>query len=187
MNKKNVRMEFYAGVDNFKVDAKSNLGILLKLASSGLLNRLDDLQMLKMGEVVRVTLESATMHYTEKVDAETLEPIRSYKQENGVWRAIENEPLALDVGEDQVIERQEEVAADIVDLFLLTATYENNSDFNARIVLARMAEGYDPEDIAKEVGLDSAVELMKKLNEARIEYAGMAKAWDEAKEDDDEE
>jgi hypothetical protein len=29
--------------------------------------------------------------------------------------------------------------------------------------------------------------LLKKLNEARVEYAGMAKAWNEAKEDDDEE
>lgn len=53
--------------------------------------------------------------------------------------------------------------------------------------MIRIAEGYTFDEIASELKAESASELIKKLNEARIEYAGMAKAWYEVKEDDDEE
>lgn len=45
-------LEFYAGIDNFKVDAKGNITITEKLAGSGLLNQLDELQKLKLDGVV---------------------------------------------------------------------------------------------------------------------------------------
>ena len=188
MKKENVCMEFYAGIDNFKIDSKSNLAILLKLASSALANRLDDLQTLKVGDVIKVTFELANTCYTEKVDAETLEPIEYYERDNkGVWTTVENEQTSLDVGEEQTIEREEEITADVVDKFLLTEKYELKSDFDPKKVLIRIAEGYTFDEIASELKAESASELIKKLNEARIEYAGMAKAWYEVKEDDDEE
>ena len=37
-------LEFYAGIDNFKVDAKGNISITEKLAGSALKNKLDELQ-----------------------------------------------------------------------------------------------------------------------------------------------
>lgn len=181
-------LEFYAGIDNFKVDAKGNITITEKLAGSGLLNQLDELQKLKLDGVVRFTIESAVTRYTQKVDAETLEPVEYYERDTaGTWTIVQNEQLSLDVGEDQVIEREEEITADVVDKFLLTEKYELKSDFDPKKVLIRIAEGYTFDEIASELKSESASELIKKLNEARIEYAGMAKAWNEAKEDDDEE
>lgn len=181
-------LEFYAGIDNFKVDAKGNITITEKLAGSGLLNQLDELQKLKLDGVVRFTIESAVTRYTQKVDAETLEPVEYYERDTaGTWTTVQNEQLSLDVGEDQVIEHEEEITADIIDRFLLTEKYELKSDFNPRKVLVRMAEGYSFDEIAKELNFESASDLLKKLNEARIEYAGMAKTWYEVKEDDDEE
>ena len=53
-------------------------------------------------------------------------------------------------------------------------------------VLIRIAEGYSFDEIAKELDFESASDLLQKLNEARVEYAGMAKAWYEVKGDDDE-
>ena len=50
-------LEFYAGIDNFKVDAKGNISITEKLAGSALKNKLDELQKLKADGVVRVTIE----------------------------------------------------------------------------------------------------------------------------------
>lgn len=181
-------LEFYAGIDNFKVDAKGNITITEKLAGSALLNQLDELQHLKQDGVVRFTIESAVTRYKEKIDAETLEPIEYYERDTaGTWTTVQNEQLSLDIGEEQVIEREKEITADIIDQFLLTEKYELKSDFNPRKVLVRMAEGYSFDEIASELKAESASELIKKLNEARIEYAGMAKAWNEAKEDDDEE
>ena len=168
-------LEFYAGIDNFKVDAKGNISITEKLAGSALKNKLDELQKLKADGVVRVTIESAVTRYTEKIDAETLEPVEYYEQ------------TSLDVGEEQTIEREEEITADVVDKFLLTEKYELKSDFDPKKVLIRIAEGYTFDEIASELKAESASELIKKLNEARIEYAGMAKAWYEVKEDGDEE
>ncbi|MHB9953020.1 DNA primase [Ligilactobacillus murinus] len=181
-------LEFYAGIDNFKVDAKGNISITEKLAGSALKNKLDELQKLKADGVVRVTIESAVTRYTQKVDAETLEPVEYYERDTtGTWTTVQNEQLSLDVGEDQVIEREEEITADIIDSFLLTEKYELKSEFNPRKVLVRVAEGYSFDEIAKELDFESASDLLKKLNEARVEYAGMAKAWYEVKEDDDEE
>ena len=37
-------LEFYAGIDNFKVDAKGNISITEKLAGSALKNKLDELK-----------------------------------------------------------------------------------------------------------------------------------------------
>lgn len=188
MKKENVRMEFYAGIDNFKIDSKSNLAILLKLASSALANRLDDLQTLKVGDVIKVTFELANTYYTEKVDAETLEPIEYYERDNkGVWTTVENEQTTLDVGEEQTVEREGEITTDVVDKFLLTEKYELKSDFDPKKALIRLAEGYKLDEIVDELGFESASELDKKLNEARIEYAGMAKAWDESKDVEDDE
>ncbi|WP_298490949.1 DNA primase [uncultured Lactobacillus sp.] len=155
-------LEFYAGIDNFKVDAKGNISITEKLAGSALKNKLDELQKLKADGVVRVTIESAVTRYTEKIDAETLEPVEYY-------------------------EREEEITADVVDKFLLTEKYELKSDFDPKKVLIRIAEGYTFDEIASELKAESASELIKKLNEARIEYAGMAKAWDESKDVEDDE
>lgn len=184
----NMSLEFYAGIDNFKVDAKGNISITEKLAGSALKNKLDELQKLKADGVVRVTIESAVTRYTQKVDAETLEPVEYYERDTtGTWTTVQNEQLSLDVGEDQVIEREEEITADIIDSFLLTEKYELKSEFNPRKVLVRVAEGYSFDEIAKELDFESASDLLKKLNEARVEYAGMAKAWYEVKEDDDEE
>ena len=181
-------LEFYAGIDNFKVDAKGNISITEKLAGSALKNKLDELQKLKADGVVRVTIESAVTRYTEKIDAETLEPVEYYERDiKGVWTTVENEQTSLDVGEEQTIEREEEITADVVDKFLLTEKYELKSDFDPKKVLIRIAEGYTFDEIASELKAESASELIKKLNEARIEYAGMAKAWSEVKEDDDEE
>lgn len=53
--------------------------------------------------------------------------------------------------------------------------------------MIRIAEGYSFDEIAKELDFESASDLLQKLNEARVEYAGMAKAWYEVKGDDDEE
>lgn len=179
-------LEFYAGIDNFKVDAKGNISITEKLAGSALKNKLDELQKLKADGVVRVTIESAVTRYTQKVDAETLEPVEYYERDTtGTWTTVQNEQLSLDVGEDQVIEREEEITADVVDKFLLTEKYELKSDFDPKKVLIRIAEGYTFDEIASELKAESASELIKKLNEARIEYAGMAKAWDESKDAED--
>ncbi len=126
-------LEFYAGIDNFKVDAKGNITITEKLAGSGLLNQLDELQKLKLDGVVRFTIESAVTRYTQKVDAETLEPVEYYERDtSGTWTTVQNEQLSLDVGEDQVIEHEAEITADIIDSFLLTEKYELKSDFNPR-------------------------------------------------------
>lgn len=182
----NISLEFYAGIDNFKVDAKGNISITEKLAGSALKNKLDELQKLKADGVVRVTIESAVTRYTQKVDAETLEPVEYYERDTtGTWTTVQNEQLSLDVGEDQVIEREEEITADVVDKFLLTEKYELKSDFDPKKVLIRIAEGYTFDEIASELKAESASELIKKLNEARIEYAGMAKAWDESKDAED--
>ncbi len=181
-------LEFYADIDNFKVDAKGNISITEKLAGSALKNKLDELQKLKADGIVRVTIESAVIRYTEKIDAETLEPVEYYERDiKGVWTTVENEQTSLDVGEEQTIEREEEITADVVDKFLLTEKYEFKSDFDPKKILIRFAEGYTFDEIASELKAESASELIKKLNEARIEYAGMAKAWYEVKEDDDEE
>ena len=97
-------LEFYAGIDNFKVDAKGNISITEKLAGSALKNKLDELQKLKADGVVRVTIESAVTRYTEKIDAETLEPVEYYERDiKGVWTTVENEQTSLDVGEEQTI------------------------------------------------------------------------------------
>lgn len=181
-------LEFYAGIDNFKVDAKGNITITEKLAGSALKNKLDELQKLKADGVVRVTIESAVTRYTQKIDAETLEPVEYYERDTaGTWTTVQNEQLSLDVGEDQVIEREEEITADVVDKFLLTEKYELKSEFNPRKVLVRVAEGYSFDEIAKELDFESASDLLQKLNEARVEYAGMAKAWDESKDVEDDE
>ena len=185
---KNMSLEFYANIDNFKVDAKGNISITEKLAGSALKNKLDELQKLKADGVVRVTIESAVIRYTEKFDAETLEPVEYYERDiKGVWTTVENEQTSLDVGEEQTIEREEDITADVVDKFLLTEKYELKSDFDPKKILIRIAEGYTFDEIASELKAESASELIKKLNEARIEYAGIAKAWYEVKEDDDEE
>ena len=98
-------LEFYAGIDNFKVDAKRNITITEKLAGSGLLNQLDELQKLKLDGVVRFTIESAVTRYTQKVDAETLEPVEYYERDtSGTWKTVQNEQLSLDVGEEQTID-----------------------------------------------------------------------------------
>lgn len=181
-------LEFYAGIDNFKVDAKGNISITEKLAGSALRNKLDELQKLKSDGVVRVTLESAVTRYTEKLDAETLEPIEYYERDTqGAWITVENEQTALDVGEGQTIEREEEITADIVDKFLLIEKYELKSDFDPKKALIRIVEGYTFDEIASELKFESTTELIEKLNEARIEYAGMAKAWYESKDIEDDE
>ena len=152
-----------------------------------MLNQLDELQKLKQDGVVRFTIESAVTRYTQRVDAETLEPVEYYERDiKGVWTTVENEQTSLDVGEEQTIEREEEITADVVDKFLLTEKYELKSEFDPRKVLVRVAEGYSFDEIAKELDFESASDLLQKLNEARVEYAGMAKAWYEVKGDDDE-
>jgi len=74
-----------------------------------LLNQLDELQKFKQDGVVRFTIESAVTRYTQRVDAETLEPVEYYERDiKGVWTTVENEQTSLDVGEEQTIEREEE-------------------------------------------------------------------------------
>ncbi|WGN89793.1 DNA primase [Ligilactobacillus faecis] len=177
-------LNFYADIDNFKVDSKGNVSITVKLEGWGLNNQLDNLSKLKEDGRAKITIESAITHYKRTVDAETLEPVEFFEKDgNGVWTSVKNEQLSLEVGGEQTIEQDEEITADIVDKFLLIENYEIKGDFEPRKTLAMLSEGYSFDEIATALKFESTTELINKLNEARVEYAAMAKAWSKANEE----
>lgn len=83
----------------------------------------------------------------------------------------------MNLGLDQVINQDEDITADIVDKFLIQEKYENESGFNVRQALLKISDGFTFDDIAKDMKLKNTTELVKKLNEVRMQYAPMARAW----------
>lgn len=74
-------LNFYADIDNFKVDSKGNVSITVKLEGWGLNNQLDNLSKLKEDGRAKITIESAITHYKRTVDAETLEPVEFFEKD----------------------------------------------------------------------------------------------------------
>lgn len=178
-------LNFYASIDSFKNDNKDNTSITLKTDGTSLDHQLDTLRTLKNDQVVHITFESAQIHYKADVDVETNKPNKVYEKDaNGVWqvRQVEYTNLELD-GIENTVPVDFEITADVVDSLLLSQKYVYDAEdgFNPLPVLNKMAEGYDFDDIAKELDM-SVTEMLDRLNKARQYFAPYAVAWQKEKE-----
>ena len=171
-------LNFYSEIDSLQVTNKDEVVIKIKTSGSNLDKQIDELRTLKNDGAVRIMIESAVVHYTVQKDIETGEDVTTYEKDtNGVWQSKPNGQSALNLGLDQVINQDEDITADIVDKFLIQEKYENESGFNVRQALLKISDGFTFDDIAKDMKLKNTTELVKKLNEARMQYAPMARVW----------
>lgn len=186
-------LNFYASIDSFKNDNKDNTSITLKTGGTSLDHQLDTLRSLKNDQVVHITFEYAQIHYKADVDVETNKPNKVYEKDaNGVWheKQVENTNLDLD-GIENTVSADFEVTADVVDSFLLSQKYEYQAGDGLdpqRVlkILDKMAEGYDFDEIAKEIDM-SVTEMLDLLNKTRQFFAPWAAAWQKQKEAEQQE
>ncbi|MCT3214677.1 DNA primase [Lactiplantibacillus plantarum] len=171
-------LNFYAGIDNFKIDSKDNTSIAIKLPSGGLAHQLDLLRQLKDQSVVHILVETAVIEYEEEVDIEDQQAkMRYFKDVNGKWTSEMSEQTNL-LGDDGYQKTSKQITADVVDQFLQTQSYDYGSDFKPKSVLNMMSEGYDYDDIAKQIKM-TTITMLDELNKARDIFAPYAAAWQE--------
>jgi hypothetical protein len=169
-------LNFYGRIKQY-VDSDKN--IVIQVVTDDLTDKQAmELKHLKAADVINLVAVSADMSYTEPVDVETQASRYEYAPDpnTGVWTCKEVEQTALDLdGQPNYENATKHITANIVDNFMHSQKIEY-PDFNVKQALNMIAEGYDYDDIAKELKI-TAVALLDDLNKARQYFAPYAATW----------
>lgn len=170
-------LNFYGTINSISIDNKDNVVIKIKTGTDVLGKKLVELNELKQQIDVSILLESAELSYTEQADIETNQSRYDYHQdENGVWQRAEVEQTALNIdGQNNYQDKQVVISAKDVDHFLLTQNVDY-PEFDVRKVLAEVSEGYEFDEIAKNMSM-TTIAMLNELNKARDKFAPYAYAW----------
>ncbi len=169
-------LNFYGEIDSISIDNKENVVVKIKAGTSQLGKSLVELNDLKERADVSILLESAELSFNQQSDIETGQSRFTYApDEDGVWKCSEMEQTSLDVGGSNYQDQKVIISARDVDQFLLAEKIDY-PDFDVKSVLYKVSEGYEFDEIAKNMKM-STIAMLNELNKARDKFAPYAAAW----------
>lgn len=132
--------------------------------------------------IFHLVAEPANVKYEEESTIEDQQTRYHYFQDDkGVWQReeIEQTNLPLD-GVPNYEKKSKTITADVVDDFLMSQKFEYDGDFDAKKALVKIADGYDYDEIAKELKT-TTTGMLNELSKIRLYFAPFAAAWQEQK------
>ncbi|WP_027416483.1 hypothetical protein [Aneurinibacillus terranovensis] len=175
-----------------KVNLKPNgeKEILLVVPSDELKGKLDSLSEM-IGCRVDVALESLIVNYNVVLNAQTNEPLKTYKvDDKGVVHEVkpEGEQLEVDLGLPKekipTVEEKEQAEREIIDEFILSGLAPSFDDlpYDFANIVKRRLEGETYMKLASELEISSG-KIVELVDEYRKRIAPLAMKWDEWRQD----
>ena len=177
---------------NLKADGKKE--IVLEIGDSGLDGKLDTLAKM-IGCKVECSIESQVVNYNVTLNAQTNEPLKTYKVDNkGVVSEVEPaaEQIEADLGlpkeKVKTVEEKQEIELSVVEEFIssgLAPQFETEFAYDIPQVIKRKNDGETYMKIANELNISSGT-IVDLVDQYRAKVAPLAEKWKEWKDNQDE-